>query len=785
MAVSFSEYYQSLGIVPKEEWDAFEQALRTPLPITFRVLSDTIHTRWVTDFVSQCEKSLADIKDEFVFGPLKWYNQGTAWELKASRQTLRSHARLNELSQFLIKQSENGVIIRQEAVSMIPALFLMSDLKSDDVALLDLCAAPGSKTSQLLEGLEMVKPQNRKDRCLPPRGVVVANDINPTRAHMLCHHLKYQSSPSLIVSLHNAALYPRLFTNDSEGHPTVLKFDGVLCDVPCSGDGTMRKAPRIWKTWDCKGALGLHRVQMRILKKGISMCAVGGRIVYSTCSFNPIENEAVVAGVLRHAEGSVVIESVKLDHLKSRPGLCQWKVVWRSDSQYNTYEEVPENLQHSRIWPSMFPPKEPEIIEAMARCQRYVPHDNDTGGFFVTVLRKVKACPWERGRPRGERAVLGCESDEEEEEAVSPDPEKKMKLDSAVVVVKPFNATVGQKDIIPISQDERIQADVEAQCIKRYGLKPHPELISRLWYRPHIVHTPQDKKKRTGGNKRDCKGKMKSNENPLQMTRDERAGVAETELSAKVASETNTTATTETGTASTGFRDTAASGTTSVSRNADLRVPRRIIITSDRAREVLRATTVKCPHRIAGAGTLYAEIKPTCAGRITQAGFKYGKALLEEADPGFKFNGSGSTVTISKDMMKSILALAQESTCNSLDQSTTPGPSSAPTEVPQDDANESAKLEEPEIGEVAATGEEEKKLPPMMDKHFDNRFKYMDLEEGNEIRELLETLEKETHHLFIVKLDSDALYVPMYVGKRNADILVTDSVRRSIICLLK
>ena len=77
-----------------------------------------------------------------------------------------------------------------------------------------------------------------------------------------------------------------------------ILFDRILCDVPCSGDGTIRKAPDIWRRWTPGNGNGLHPLQLRIALHACQMLKVGGRLVYSTCTFNPIEDEAVVAEVL-------------------------------------------------------------------------------------------------------------------------------------------------------------------------------------------------------------------------------------------------------------------------------------------------------------------------------------------------------------------------------------------------------------------------------------------------------------------------------------------------------
>ena len=76
-----------------------------------------------------------------------------------------------------------------------------------------------------------------------------------------------------------------------------MRFERVLCDVPCSGDGTMRKAPDIWRRWNTANGTGLHPLQLRITLHAAGLLTVGGRMIYSTCSLNPVEDEAVVAEV--------------------------------------------------------------------------------------------------------------------------------------------------------------------------------------------------------------------------------------------------------------------------------------------------------------------------------------------------------------------------------------------------------------------------------------------------------------------------------------------------------
>ena len=113
--------------------------------------------------------------------------------------------------------------------------------------------------------------------------------------------------------------------------------DVVLCDVPCSGDGTCRKDKHILPMWKPNYANQLHGTQVEILIRSIQLLKVGGAICYSTCSLNPVEDEAVVAEALRRTQsvaldddGSPAVELIEcpdLTGLIRREGVCDWKVA--------------------------------------------------------------------------------------------------------------------------------------------------------------------------------------------------------------------------------------------------------------------------------------------------------------------------------------------------------------------------------------------------------------------------------------------------------------------------
>lgn len=387
-----------------------------------------------------------------------------AYQLYTDRKFIRKDPSMKKLHLWLRKQTDAGFITRQETVSMVPPVVLAP--QPDDIVL-DMCAAPGSKTCQILEKLST-------------EGCMIANDSSAQRAYMLVSQLRRIMHNNPVVMITSC---------DGQFFPQTLSFDRILADVPCSGDGTSRKNIGIWKHWNQLGALALHNLQLDIAWKGVQLLKVGGYIVYSTCSHNPIENEAVVAELLRKSEGCLELVDAPLEGFKVRPGMHTWKVLaeeksnrqmknekkknnakmrqkraeiaekegtlanadggedataeatgvdvaatadaseevkakeedeieetvdevvnvrprfvppttWDEESllsltkesglkHYKTLDEVPDNLQ-KRIKASCFPPTAEEVEKLhLEKCIRCLSQDNDTGGFFVALLKKT------------------------------------------------------------------------------------------------------------------------------------------------------------------------------------------------------------------------------------------------------------------------------------------------------------------------------------------------------------------------------------------------------------
>jgi NOL1/NOP2/sun family putative RNA methylase len=229
-----------------------------------------------------------------------------------------------------------GYYYVQELSSMLSVLAL--DPKPGEF-ILDVCASPGSKTSQIAARMEN-------------KGTLIANDIKMDRVRILASNLERSGiSNTIITRKDGVALCSGL---SKKGY----KFDRILLDAPCSGEGTLRSSPKTFLMWNIKVVENLSRMQKKLLAHALKALKKDGVLVYSTCTHSPEENEAIIDFALKNFP--VKVESIHLP-IKSRPGINSWK-----EENYNS--------------------------EVKKTCRIY-PQDNDTEGFFVskiTLLEEVQ-----------------------------------------------------------------------------------------------------------------------------------------------------------------------------------------------------------------------------------------------------------------------------------------------------------------------------------------------------------------------------------------------------------
>ncbi len=222
-----------------------------------------------------------------------------------------------------------GYFYIQEAASMISAAVLNPQ---PGETILDMCASPGSKTTQMAAMMEN-------------KGIIVANDITGDRMKPLGINLQRMGILNVVESQARGQQLQRLST----------KFDKILVDAPCSGTGTIRKSPETLKIWNPLMVRRLAGQQKALIDTAFSLLKPGGTLVYSTCSVEPEENEGVVDYLLQKYCDTAVIEEIELEINRSSPILSFEK------SSYS-----------------------PEV----GKCLRIWPQDNNTAGFFVAKIRK-------------------------------------------------------------------------------------------------------------------------------------------------------------------------------------------------------------------------------------------------------------------------------------------------------------------------------------------------------------------------------------------------------------
>ncbi|SOV12792.1 tRNA m5C-methyltransferase, putative [Plasmodium sp. gorilla clade G2] len=298
-----------------------------------------------------------------------------------------------------------------------------------------------------------------------PDGVVVANDSNFKRCCMLFHRLKNIHSDCLVVTNNNAVTFPYIYikrentnmennhnngfhhnndyhhnngyhnkiSNDgnilqNENNIFVKKnFDSILCDVPCSGDGTLRKDRNVWINWNANNAYNLFQMQVNILKRSIELTKENGYIVYSTCSLNPIENEAVICEIFNSVENLDCLKLIDfhnelLTKLNYEKAISEWKVVM-DDIWFDTYEKYCSYLQnkesgkykkiYEKIQEGMFPPCE-EFINCinLKYAKRFFPHHYNAGGFFIAVIKKGENFQWKSNMKKENKSKMYVDQNE-------------------------------------------------------------------------------------------------------------------------------------------------------------------------------------------------------------------------------------------------------------------------------------------------------------------------------------------------------------------------------------
>jgi NOL1/NOP2/sun family putative RNA methylase len=220
-----------------------------------------------------------------------------------------------------------GLIFSQEASAMIPPIVL--DLKPG-LLVLDMAASPGAKTTQIAQ-------------YMGNEGCIIANDVKTKRLNILISNLQRCGVLIAKVTLMDGRTFKK-YENT---------FDRILVDAPCSNTGMIRKNFKYAKIWRKKDVETLSKLQKELIMSAYKALKPGGILVYSTCSFDPAENEEVIDYLLSNTDAE--LEKINLNLKSHRP-----------------FTEFDRKNFDSRI----------------KKCLRIHPQDNDTEAFFVAKVIK-------------------------------------------------------------------------------------------------------------------------------------------------------------------------------------------------------------------------------------------------------------------------------------------------------------------------------------------------------------------------------------------------------------
>lgn len=213
-----------------------------------------------------------------------------------------------------------GYFYVQDLASMLSVLAL--EPKPNEV-IIDLCASPGSKTTQLAARMENT-------------GTLFANEYKSQRLNVLHSNLARCKVTNVVTIKDNAVNLPKKFTNNG------IKFDRILLDPPCSGEGMYRPYPKKFNERDFKSINTHHNLQKTMIHNALKALKVGGTLVYSTCTYAPEENEAVINDVIKTYGSKIDIMEPNLP-VEGRSGITEFKGEKFSDLVKRTRRIFPQD----------------------------------------------------------------------------------------------------------------------------------------------------------------------------------------------------------------------------------------------------------------------------------------------------------------------------------------------------------------------------------------------------------------------------------------------------------
>lgn len=278
------------------------------------VLESFCRSKPVSVRINPLKTNLRSVADELISNnittrKITWYKDGLIIDLDDKQK-------LTPLQIY-----KDGHFYIQNLTSMIPALILDPKINEN---ILDLTAAPGSKTTQMAQ-------------LMANGGSIVANDISPKRLFKLKSILNNQGVTNVkITQIPGEYMYKK--------YPNY--FDKVLLDAPCTMEGRFKaNDSRTYKDWSLKKIKVLSFLQKRLLKSAFYAAKPGGIIIYSTCTISPEENEEVIEEILNHEGKHIRLEKIAIPEIENYT-LKSWKKHIFKEELNKTFRILPsENTE--------------------------------------------------------------------------------------------------------------------------------------------------------------------------------------------------------------------------------------------------------------------------------------------------------------------------------------------------------------------------------------------------------------------------------------------------------
>ncbi|MDX1811739.1 MAG: RsmB/NOP family class I SAM-dependent RNA methyltransferase [Gammaproteobacteria bacterium] len=286
-------------IFPEEKYAALLETFRQEKAVCFRV--NTLKTS-EQDLLPQLEAlGLSISKHEFF---------ENTYTIPAEQKNLLTY------SEFFT----NGLCYVQNLSSMLP-VFLLAPTSADKV--LDIAAAPGSKTTQIAASMNN-------------EGWISAVEINKSRFFKLKDNLALQGITNVHTYLMDGSIVWQKCPEE---------FDKILVDAPCSSESRFNEnEPETFAYWSDKKIREMVKKQKRLIFSAFLSLKPGGSMVYATCSFAPEENEQILNYLLRKFSGNAVLEAIELPLDNIQHGLTEWKGKKLDSSIKNAIRILPNGI---------------------------------------------------------------------------------------------------------------------------------------------------------------------------------------------------------------------------------------------------------------------------------------------------------------------------------------------------------------------------------------------------------------------------------------------------------